>query len=128
MRVAGVRTPSGSLLWLDAREYDLATLDEVTCDTPDGTAGGLVVVTPEQLLRLPSHIDGTITAVASCSEPDLTCDDLPGADLPQLGGPWLEDGIPGMIVGIDAVERRVTVRRADGTEVKILVGSGGSAS
>jgi hypothetical protein len=111
-----VRTPGGTLC-LDAQNYDLALLDEVTVDTGDAIVRGTVVVTPDQLLRPPAHTAGTITEVMPRWQPDPGCDDLPGADLPPLGTMWIADGEVGMIVRLDPVGRSVTVRQDDGREV-----------
>lgn len=123
-----MRQESGGILWLDAGERALAPLDEVSFRAGDVTMHGIVFTAPEQLLRPPARVEGTITDVLPRQQPDSHCGDLPGADLPPLGSAWAENGKIGIVVGLDALGRKLMVRQDDGREVEVpLTGSGDTA-
>jgi hypothetical protein len=109
MSVAGVRLTDGRLVWVEAGEEVLSPLDRVVVDLDGAEERGRVMVTLGQLLRpvLPS---GRLLRMELDGVPDSDCEDLPGADMPPLGGP-LENGV---VIAIDAVNHTVTIETADG--------------
>lgn len=109
------------MLWLDAGAHDLAPLDAVTCAITEGMCRGTVFVTPECMLQKPARVHGTIVAVAESPHPDRDCLNLPGADLPPLGSFWSAERVSGVVVRIDPVNRKATVRQGDEVEVVVSV-------
>lgn len=129
MRIAGGQLSDGGIVWLDAGDYNLAPLDGVHFRANGTLMHADIIVTPNQLLRPPTRVDGTIADLLPREQPDVDCDDLPGADLPPLGTEWAENGVTGLIVGLDPVGGTVTVRQDDGATVITVpfTGSEGTA-
>lgn len=124
MRIAGVRLPDGSAVWLNAGEQKLAPLDRVHGSTAGGDVEGIVFVTPEQLVQVSVQVAGTITDVERRQHRDAGCDELPGADLPPLGTAFEAEGVHGVVVELDPVGRRVTIRRGEGEAGAVTVSAG----
>lgn len=119
-----MRLTTGHMVWLDAGAVELALLDAVRGTTTEGEdVAGTVFVEPEQLLQAPGRIDGEITEVIPRNPADPECNDLPGADLPFLGAQWEDASLSGTVVRLDPVNRSITVRSADGSDVEVNLGA-----
>lgn len=127
MRVTGVRTPDGRVLWVDAGPYQPEPLDAVICRTEDGNHHGTVFISPDAMLHCAVEADGLILQVIPYRQPDPNCADLPGADLPALGTRWIGGDVAGVVVRIDPIGRSMIVRQADGTEAEVPLASKNSA-
>jgi hypothetical protein len=60
MRIAGVRLDGGRMVWAEAAEISLETLQRVVVRLPEGEAEGRVFVTPQQLMQAPETVEGTV--------------------------------------------------------------------
>lgn len=110
MSIAGVRLTGGRMVWVEAGEFVLEPLDEVTVEIDGNEYQGRVLVAPEALIR-PTETEGRIVAAVAHEIGDVGCSELPGADMPPLGT-QIEGG---SVIAVDAVTRTVTVKAPDGT-------------
>lgn len=120
MRAAGVHLADGRLVWIEAGEVTLGPLDRVVVRLAEGEHHGVIVVTPEQCLRPPDTVDGVLAGWEPFGLPIDDCSHLPGAHMPPLGSRLDAGGTRGMVIGLDPVERTVTVTPDDeGPEVTV---------
>ena len=117
--MAGIRLQSGRTVWADAGEVKLAPLDTAVVRLAEGDASGTVFATPEQIIRPPEQVDGKVVEVRPHRVEEVSCGDLPGADLPYLGTTIRTETVSGRVTALDAVHRLVTLTREDGSTVEM---------
>jgi hypothetical protein len=102
-------------------------MDRVRALCDGETLDGTVYVAPEQLLRPPETVIGSVLGVLPQRASDVGCHDLPGADMPPLGSRVRFDTLEGVVTGLDPLNRRMTVRTDQGDEIEDLTVPGDSA-
>jgi hypothetical protein len=101
------------MAWLPAGPDALVAGDTVRVRTAGVEEIGMVVIAPEQFLRAPGGTEGMILEIVRVGE-WVESDELPLADLPPLGAPARTPAGSGTVVGLDPVQRMVTLRGVDG--------------
>lgn len=117
MRVAGVRCDDGYVVWADARDLHIQSLDCAVVSVAGAEQHGHVFVTPELLVQPPAEVEGMIVHVEPSPDPDLACADLPGSEMPPLGSLVTIEGVYGAVTQLDPVQRTVTVTTDDGVQI-----------
>jgi len=121
MKIAGIRLPDGSALWVEAGEMLVAPLDEARVRLTDAEATGTVFVAPEQMISPPQRTDGMMVEVRQREAPEEECGNLPGSDMPYLGSRIRVGALTGTVTAIDAMRRLATVTSLNGGSMEISV-------
>lgn len=114
-----MRSARGDRYWVDAGDFACPPLSRVTFEVGNERLRGVVFVAPERFLEPPVTLQGHLLGVEVAPAPTAACGDLPGADLPGLGTRLAS----GMVVGIDAAGRTVTVRSDSGEDMCVPAGN-----
>ncbi len=119
MRVAGLRTPDGRMVWVDAGAIALSVLDSAAAEVDGERVTGQVYVVPEELLVLPEYVDGILLQAESGIEPPEQWERLPGSEFPPLGSTVVAHGEPCIVEAIDHRTRHVFATDSAGARIAL---------
>lgn len=118
MRVSGVWLPDRGLIWADAGDLQIHTLDFVAVRLQDreDTQGvpGQVYVTPEQLVGVPPEVSGVIVRTIQKAPAEKDWRSLPGSTMPPLATQVHTRDGDGQVTSIDPLAETVTFTTESG--------------